>query len=135
MKFSLKSTYTAILGFLGITAEEGKESVELTDEQVDKIEAALPELATAKARVTELEAAAATHATTVEGLNAQITALTTERDALKTENATQKTEITRLGQLDAGNITVVAGEADKHTDDAIDAATMGFQKELMGKVD
>lgn len=129
MKFSLKATCINILAFLGIKVEEGKDSVELTEEQIGKIEAALPELQTTKARVTELEA-------TLQEKDQKIAALETEKTQMTTQLQQQQAEIKRLGAMDSGKVTTPKADADKPVDDKenkVDAMEMGFQKDLMSK--
>jgi hypothetical protein len=137
MKFSLKATFVNILAFLGVKAEDGKESVELSEEQLGKIEAALPELATTKQKVTDLEAAAKKD-------QATITAITKERDDANVkakgheeEIGKLKAEVERLGKLDAGKVEKPKAEADKHADEGetkVDAMAMDFQKDLLNRV-
>lgn len=130
MKFSLKATCVAILGFLGLKAEEGKDSVELTEEHINKIEAALPELATTKEKVTQLEGQ-------LQEKDQKITALEGEKTQLTTKVTELNAEVTRLGALDAGKVTTPIATEDKHVDegaDKADAMSMDFQQDLMSKV-
>jgi signal peptide peptidase SppA len=135
-KMKIKATFTAILAFLGISAAAGSDSVELNEDQLNKIEAALPELASAKAKVAELETAAAT-------AKEQVTALTTERDNAQAEVTAAKEKITaleaevaKLGALDGAKPTTVTGEQDKFNDnaEAIDPMEMPFQKEILSRI-
>lgn len=129
----IKSTFKNIMSLLGITA--ATEEVELTQEQLQKIDASLPELEQTKAKVTELEAAAATDKET-------ITAITKERDAAKGSLTTAQAEVTRLtaeverlGKLDAGSFSGTDAKEDKRDDSKeVDAMEMDFQKELNEKV-
>jgi ClpP class serine protease len=130
MKFSLKATFVNILGFLGAKAEEGKESVDLTEEQLEKIEAALPEFATTKEKVTQLEGTVATITKERDDANAKATAKDEEIVKLKAE-------VERLGKLDAGKASTATATEDKHVDDKeskADAMEMGFQKDLMNRL-
>jgi signal peptide peptidase SppA len=127
---NIKSTFKNILSFLGVKNEANAETVELSEDQLQKIEAALPELEQAKSRITELEAAATTASTT-------ITALETEKTQLTQQVKTQDEEIKRLGAMDAGKVEKPKAEGDKHADEnetKVDAMGMDFQKDLMNRI-
>ncbi|HEU4634347.1 MAG TPA: S49 family peptidase, partial [Flavisolibacter sp.] len=133
IKMKIKSTFKNIMSLLGITAST--EEVELSQEQLTKIDAALPELEQAKAKVTELEASAKTDKET-------IAAVTKERDEanakvakLEEDLKKEKAEVERLGKMDAGKFSNAESKGDKRADaDEVDPMQMDFQKELLEKV-
>lgn len=129
MKFSLKTTFKNILSFLGITPEANAESVELTDDQLNQIEAALPELKTTKEKVTQLEGQ-------IQEKDQKISSLENEKTQLNQKIEQQRQEIERLGKLDAGKTSQPKAKEDKHVDNGeekVDAMNMDFQKNLMNK--
>lgn len=129
-EMKLKISFKNILGFLGIKAAEGAETVDLTEDQVQKIEAALPDLETTKAKVTELETAATAKDAKITELEGKVTGLTTERDALQVK-------VTELGKLDAGKKTAAPAAKDPavaNENPEVDAMEMDFQKEMLNKV-
>jgi len=106
-----------ILSFLKLDAATTK--VELSEEQKEKIDLALGELQTItterdglKTKVTELETAATTSATKITELEGRVSTLTTE-------NTKQKTEIERLGALDAGKFTKTKGQEEIKPDSGV----------------
>jgi len=103
-----------ILSFLKLDAATTK--VELSEEQKEKIDLALGELQTItterdglKTKVSELETAATTSSSKITELEGQVSTLTTD-------NTKQKTEIERLGALDAGKFTKTKGQEEIKTD-------------------
>jgi signal peptide peptidase SppA len=127
LTMKIGAAFKNLIAFLSIKLSSDTDQVDLTQEQLEKIDAVLPELATAKERITEMEASAATAAETVSQLQGQVTSLTTERDALKAE-------VERLGKLDAGAFSRSQSEGDKAPDAVTDPAKMSFQEELNNKL-
>lgn len=129
----ISSTFTFILGLLGIKAS-GSDKVELSEEQLTKIDGSLKELADAKAKVTELEAAATASTEKITGLEASVTAVTKERDTAKEKITELEAEVKKLGALDAGALSKTSGQGDRFEEPKNDPAEMAFQKELNDKL-
>lgn len=126
---NIKSTFKNILSFLGIKNEANTDTIELSEEQLQKIEAALPELEATKQKVTDLETAAAEKDQT-------ITALENDKTQLSTKVTDLQNEVTRLGKLDAGKTSTPEAKEDKHVDEGaekVDAMNMGFQQDLLNR--
>lgn len=126
--------FKAILAFFGLAAAASSEKVELKEDDLQKIDAALTELnqvkvdlQTANEKITGLEAASKKDQETITGLQSQVTALTTERDNLKAENE-------KLGNADAGTFSKTTGGKDTFNDQKADPLQMDFQIELNNKL-
>jgi signal peptide peptidase SppA len=135
MKSAIKATFKNIFSFLGIIPAEGAETVELSEDHLNKIEAALPELESSRAKVIELEAAAVSNQARITELEGQLQTVSTERDGLKTKNQAQQTEIERLGNLDAGKITTTGTDQDPKTETVENPLEMEFEKEIRSRLD
>ena len=132
---SMSHKWTKIKAFFGIKAET--EKVEMSDEQLDKLEASLASAETAKAeletttaKVTELETAATASAAEVTALKAQVATLTSDKAALAAK-------VEELGAKDGAQFTTTTGEADPKREESkeVSASEMSFQQDLMSKVD
>lgn len=134
ISMKISSTFKNIMAFVGLAASTNAE-VELSQEQLAKIEAALPELESAKQKVTQLEAAAAADKTKIEGLEAKVTELTTAKTTLETKNTELKAEVEKLGNQDGGKMSSAKADSDPKKDSAgTDAMQMDFQKNLMNQL-
>ena len=125
-----------IRSFLGIASTATK--MELTEDQIEKIDASLGELSVItaerdaiKTRVTELEATATADKEVITGLQGQVTTLTEAKTAAEAEVVKQKAEVERLGKLDAGAFTKVTSQEEKKDAETVEMSAS--QKELYEK--
>jgi hypothetical protein len=128
--------FNNILSFLGLPKTTTK--VELTEEQIEKIDASLGEMTSItsdrdalKIKVTEQTAAATASSTKIAELTSQVETLTAANTKLESEKTALQTEVTRLGALDGGKFTKTDGKKEKVSGETVEYSQS--QKDLLEK--
>jgi hypothetical protein len=112
--------------------------VELTEEQIEKIDSELGELVTLRAdndlmarKNVELANGASASSTKITELTGQIETLTAANTKLEAEKVALQTEVTRLGALDGSKFTKTDGKKEKVGGETIEYSQS--QKDLLDK--
>lgn len=107
------------------------EDLDLSQEQLQKIDEELAQVETLKADNARLKDEATANQTKITDLEGQVQTLNTDKANQDTKITELNTEIKRLGALDGGKFTSTSGQEEKKGEDAVEYSDS--QKEMLDK--
>lgn len=134
IKMKIPNSFKNIFSFLKKEVKEGTTDAELSQEDLAKIDAIIPQYEQLQQEAEELRTAAASNTAALAAAQKEVGELKAEKATAQTTIAGLQEEVKTLGGKDGGTFTSTTAEEEKKTEEATNVMEMPFQKELLAKL-